>query len=46
MKYMPDEFKKSARLDDNLPAFCYVRDKLDMTKRLLRHEFIEVSFYY
>jgi hypothetical protein len=42
MAHMPDEFKKSARLEASLPAFCYARDKLNLSKRLLRHEFVEV----
>ena len=44
---MTDEnFKKLASLKhDSYPSFCYLRDELNLSKRILRHEFIEVMHF-
>jgi hypothetical protein len=44
LRYLKDEnFKNLAALKyDSYPSFCYSRDELNISKRILRHEFVEV----
>ena len=38
-----DNLKKVASLNyDTYPSFCYIRDELNLSKRILRNEFVEV----
>ncbi len=42
---LKSDTRKLAELkQNNLPAFCYTRDEINFSKRILRNQFVEVGF--